>query len=113
MAIARALVLEPRAVLLDEPLSNLDVSLKRELLGFFRELLRERRATAVYVTHDLREAAALADRIAAMQAGRIIQTGSLEALRAQPASEFVAALFDDAGRNQQGREAHVRKEGST
>lgn len=110
VAIARALVLEPRAVLLDEPLSNLDVSLKRELLGFFRELLKERRATALYVTHDLREAAVVADRIAAMEAGRIVQTGSLEALRARPASAFVGALFDDAGWMGEGREAHVREE---
>lgn len=113
VAIARALVLEPRAVLLDEPLSNLDVSLKRELLGFFRELLEERKTTAVYVTHDLREAAAVADRIAAMESGRIVQTGSLEALRARPASSFVVRLFDDAGWMEEGRKAYVRKEDLT
>ena len=76
VAIARALVLEPRAVLLDEPLSNLDVDLKRELLSLFRELLRERSTTALYVTHDLREAAALGDRIAVMEEGRIVQDGT-------------------------------------
>jgi ABC-type Fe3+/spermidine/putrescine transport system ATPase subunit len=95
VAIARALVLEPRAVLFDEPLSNLDVSLKRELLAFFRELLIERRTTAIYVTHDLREAAVLGDRIAVMEEGRIIQADTLEALRARPASAFVRGLFDD------------------
>jgi ABC-type nitrate/sulfonate/bicarbonate transport system ATPase subunit len=61
VAIARALVVDPRAVLLDEPLSNLDVLLKQDLLGLFRELFRERGTTAIYVTHDPREARALAD----------------------------------------------------
>jgi len=97
VAIARALVLEPRAVLLDEPLSNVDVDLKRELLKLFRELLRERGTTALYVTHDLREAAALGDRIAVMDGGRIAQDGTLDELRARPANDFVRALVDDLG----------------
>ncbi len=95
VAIARALVLEPRAVLLDEPLSNLDVGLKRELLSVFRDLLKERRTTALYVTHDLREALALGDRIAVMEQGRVIQEGTLDSLRARPASSFVRGLLDD------------------
>jgi iron(III) transport system ATP-binding protein len=95
VAIARALVLEPRAVLLDEPLSNLDVGLKRELLSIFRDLLKERRTTALYVTHDLREAAAVGDRIAVMEHGQVVQEGSLESLRARPASSFVRGLLDD------------------
>jgi ABC-type Fe3+/spermidine/putrescine transport system ATPase subunit len=100
VAIARALVLQPRAVLLDEPLSNLDAHLKRELLGFFAELLRERATTALYVTHDLREAAALADRIAVMESGRVVQAGSLEDLRGNPASPFVRTLFEDVARKE-------------
>ena len=95
VAIARALVLEPRAVLLDEPLSNLDVDLKRELLSMFRELLKERGTTAIYVTHDLREAAALGDRIAVMEGGGIVQDGTLSLLRQRPASEFVRRLLSD------------------
>ncbi len=95
VAIARALVLQPRAVLLDEPLSNLDVGLKRELLSVFRDLLKEHRTTALYVTHDLREAAALGDRIAVMEQGRVVQEGTLDSLRARPASSFVRALLDD------------------
>lgn len=95
VAIARALVLEPRAVLLDEPLSNLDVGLKRELLSMFRSLLKEGRTTAIYVTHDLREAAALGDRIAVMEEGHVVQEGTLDALRARPASRFVRGLVDD------------------
>ncbi|HKD40897.1 MAG TPA: ABC transporter ATP-binding protein [Myxococcaceae bacterium] len=95
VAIARALVLEPRAVLLDEPLSNLDVGLKRELLSIFRALLKERQTTALYVTHDLREAAALGDRIAVMEQGRVVQEGTLDSLRANPASSFVRTLLND------------------
>ena len=95
VAIARALVLEPRAVLLDEPLSNVDAPLKRELLSLFRGLFQERRSTAIYVTHDLREAASLGDRIAVMESGRIAQVGTLYELREKPASTFVRGLVDD------------------
>ena len=103
VAIARALVVEPRAVLLDEPLSNLDVGLKRELLSVFRDLLKEQRTTALYVTHDLREAAALGDRIAVMERGKIVQEGTLESLRARPATGFVRALLDDLLSGQTGQ----------
>jgi iron(III) transport system ATP-binding protein len=95
VAIARALVLEPRAVLFDEPLSNLDVGLKRELLAMFRELLKERNTTAIYVTHDLREAATLGDRIAVMDEGHIVQEGTTDALRARPSNGFVKGLVED------------------
>jgi len=94
VAIARALVLEPVAVLLDEPLTNLDVGLKRELLSMFRELLKEQKTTAIYVTHDLREAVTLGDRIAVMGEGHIVQEGTLDALRARPSNGFVQDLVD-------------------
>lgn len=97
VALARALVLEPRAVLFDEPLTNLDASLRREMLALLRELLTERGATAIYVTHDMREAASLGDRIAVLLDGRIIQTGTLDKLRACPASDFVQSLLKDLG----------------
>ncbi|HEV8321817.1 MAG TPA: ABC transporter ATP-binding protein [Myxococcota bacterium] len=95
VAIARALVLEPRAVLLDEPLSSLDVLLRRELVIVFRALLHERGIPALYVTHEPREAAALGDRIAVLEAGRVVQEGTLDALRARPASPFVEQLLAD------------------
>jgi iron(III) transport system ATP-binding protein len=95
VAIARALVLEPRAVLLDEPLASADVDLKRELLALLRELFRERGTTVVHVTHDLREAVAVAHRFAVMEAGRIVQQGSIEDLRRAPATPFVGSLLDD------------------
>jgi len=94
-AIARALVLEPRAILLDEPLASLDAHRKRQLVELFREIFKERKAAAVYVTHDLREAAALADRIAVLENGRVVQEGTLDDLRSRPATEFVDALIAD------------------
>jgi iron(III) transport system ATP-binding protein len=95
VAIARALVMEPRAVLLDEPLANVDVDLRRELLELLRELFRENGTTVIHVTHDLREAAAVAHRFAVLEAGRIVQQGSLGDLRRAPATPFVRALLED------------------
>ena len=95
VAIARALVLDPQAVLFDEPLTNLDVSLKRELLALVRGLLKERGVSALYVTHEPREAVYVGDRIAVMGDGRIVQTGTLDAIRASPVNEFVRQLLDD------------------
>lgn len=95
VAIARALVLDPDAILLDEPASNLDVVLKRDLLRMFRQILKEREGTALYVTHDPREAASLGDRIAIMEKGQIVQVGELRQLRALPANDFVRALVED------------------
>jgi ABC-type Fe3+/spermidine/putrescine transport system ATPase subunit len=101
VAIARALVLEPDALLLDEPLTNLDVGLKRELLELLRNLLRERPVATIYVTHDPREAAFLGERIAVMEHGRIVQSGPLCELVRRPATPFVrlvAEEFDLASR---------------
>jgi iron(III) transport system ATP-binding protein len=90
VAIARALVTSPAAVLLDEPLASLDIVLKDELGALFGDLLRER--AVLYVTHDAREIAALADRIAVLEAGAIVQQGTPEALRARPATRFVERI---------------------
>lgn len=95
VAIARALAVEPRAVLLDEPLANLDVCLKRELLELFRQVFEERGTTVLFVTHDLREAAALGDRIAILDDGHVIQTGTPAELRADPQSHFIRDLLKD------------------
>jgi ABC-type Fe3+/spermidine/putrescine transport system ATPase subunit len=93
VAIARALVLHPRAVLLDEPLSTLDVVLKEELLALFAQLFRERGTTALYVTHDPREALALGDSIAVLERGRLVQQGPAGRLWESPATPFVARLM--------------------
>jgi iron(III) transport system ATP-binding protein len=95
VAIARALVLEPKGVLLDEPLAGVDVDLRRDLLALFGELLRATGATAVHVTHDLREAMAVARRFVIIDGGKVVQEGSLEALERSPATPFVRSLLDD------------------
>ena len=92
VAIARALVAAPAALLLDEPLANVDVALKDEMLGLFAELLQERGTPAIYVTHDPREACRLARRIAVLEVGRLVQQGAFAELRARPATAFVRRL---------------------
>jgi ABC-type Fe3+/spermidine/putrescine transport system ATPase subunit len=94
VAIARALVARPRAVLLDEPLANLDAVLKGELISLFKELLSEQKTTVVYVTHDLREAASLGDRAAVIENGRLVQAGSLAEIRRSPGSAFIEKLVE-------------------
>src|SRR5882724_10755268 len=94
---ARALVGEPAAVLLDEPLSNVDVMLRQELIALLRELLNERRLAVLLVTHDLREAGAVANRVAVLEAGRLVQVGTIPELQARPATKFVEALLADRG----------------
>ncbi len=84
-------------MLFDEPLTHLDVALRRELLEVFRRLLAERGATALYVTHDPREAVSLGDRIAVLENGEITRTGSWADLTGAPAagappSAFLSAL---------------------
>ena len=78
VALARALAVEPRLLLLDEPLSALDRGLRERLAGELHDILRAAGATAMLVTHDHEEAFAVADRMAVMREGRIVQAGTLE-----------------------------------
>jgi iron(III) transport system ATP-binding protein len=96
VAIARAIAIEPALLLFDEPLSNLDVSLREETRSELRELVTRLRLTAVYVTHDQEEAFALCDRIAVMVGGKLMQTGRPRELYEQPADISVARFL---GRN--------------
>ncbi len=90
LALARALVMEPKLLLLDEPLSNLDAKL-RELMRFeLKRLQRDLRITTVYVTHDQSEALALSHQVAVMSAGRIQQIGSPRDIYDRPQNQFVA-----------------------
>ncbi|MGZ9812258.1 ABC transporter ATP-binding protein [Pseudoroseicyclus sp. H15] len=92
-ALARALVLQPQVLLLDEPLSSLDASLRSGMRELIRELQRETGTTMLLVTHDQEEAASLADHLALMLDGRIAQEGPAPQLYARPASEAVARFF--------------------
>jgi iron(III) transport system ATP-binding protein len=90
VALARAIVIRPRVLLFDEPLSNLDAKLRVEMRQEIRALQQRLAITTVYVTHDQEEAMAVSDRIAVMNAGTVVQEGSAEDLYHRPASEFVA-----------------------
>jgi len=92
VAIARALVLEPDAILLDEPLSSLDMGLRDDLLDVFRELFRETHTTALYVTHDLHEAEQIADRVVILDGGRAVFSGAWSELSSDHESAFVQRL---------------------
>lgn len=89
-ALARALVIQPDVLLLDEPLSNLDAKLRHEVRAEIRRIQKELQLTAVLVTHDQEEALAIADRLVLMSAGTVVQTGTPAELYDQPADTFVA-----------------------
>jgi osmoprotectant transport system ATP-binding protein len=93
VAIARALAASPSIVLLDEPFGALDAITRAELQTAFDELRRRLETTAVFVTHDLHEAALLADRIAVLRGGRIEQVAAPGELLAAPATEYVRDLL--------------------
>jgi iron(III) transport system ATP-binding protein len=93
VALARALVVEPETLLLDEPLSNLDATLREEMRFEIRRLHDEFRITTVYVTHDQAEAMVTSDRIAVMNAGRIEQIGTSEEIYERPRTSFVARFI--------------------
>ena len=90
VGVARALALDPPIVLLDEPFGALDPITRRQLQQEFRELCSGSSRTMVFVTHDLPEAFTLADRIALMESGKLLQVGTPEELRNSPADEHVA-----------------------
>jgi iron(III) transport system ATP-binding protein len=90
LALARALVMEPALLLLDEPLSNLDAKLREKMRFELKRLQRELKITTVYVTHDQSEALALSHQIAVMNEGRIQQIGTPREIYEGPANQFVA-----------------------
>lgn len=94
VALGRALVRQPKILLLDEPLANLDAPLRRELRRELLRLHRELGLTLILVTHDPSEALALGQRVVVMQAGLIEQVGPPEELRTRPATPFVSAFLD-------------------
>jgi putative spermidine/putrescine transport system ATP-binding protein len=93
VALARALAIHPRALLLDEPLSNLDAALRQDMAREIRLLQQARGITTIMVTHDQTEAMALADRLVLMHDGKVQQIGPPEALHLRPANPFVARFI--------------------
>jgi len=93
VAVARALVVEPEILLLDEPLSNLDAALREEMRFEIRRLHDAFGITTLYVTHDQAEAMVISDRIAVLQRGRLVQVGTAEELFDRPRTRFVAEFI--------------------
>jgi iron(III) transport system ATP-binding protein len=93
VAVARALVVEPEILLLDEPLSNLDANLREEMRFEIRRLHEAFGITTLYVTHDQAEAMVISDRIAVLQRGRVAQVGTADELFHQPRTRFVAEFI--------------------
>jgi iron(III) transport system ATP-binding protein len=107
IALARALVMQPKVLLFDEPLSNLDAKLRKRVRAEIRELQQRLGITSIYVTHDQAEALALSDVIIVMNQGRVEQIGTPQDLYRRPATQFVADFIGEAnllpGRYGEGR----------
>lgn len=93
LALMRALMLEPEVLLLDEPLGALDPLVRRELQEELREIFGALHRTVLLVTHDMAEAAFLADRIVLLREGRVVQSGTLEDLRRRPTEPYVSQFL--------------------
>ena len=93
MALARGLIMEPKVLLLDEPLSNLDAKLRRSMRREIREIQRTLGMTMLYVTHDREEAEEISDRMAVLIAGRLAQVATPAEIRSRPADDDVRAFF--------------------
>jgi iron(III) transport system ATP-binding protein len=95
VALARALIVRPRCLLLDEPLANLDARLRRAMRDQIRRICKSFGLASIYVTHDQKEALAVADRIAVMQKGRLLQLGAPREIYRRPASRAVAEFIGE------------------
>ena len=95
VALARALVIRPRCLLLDEPLSNLDAKLRLEMRSEIRRVCKEFKLTTVYVTHDQKEALSIADRMAILESGRILQVGTPREVYKRPTCKTVANFIGE------------------
>jgi multiple sugar transport system ATP-binding protein len=99
VAVARALAVQPDVLLMDEPLSNLDALLRLEMRSELKGLLRDLKTTTIYVTHDQTEAMSLADRIAVMHGGEIVQYAAPHEVYRQPATRFVGGFIGNPPMN--------------
>jgi iron(III) transport system ATP-binding protein len=95
VALARALVVRPRCLLLDEPLSNLDARLRLEMRAEIRRVCKEFQLTTVYVTHDQKEALSVADRMAILESGRVLQVGTPRDIYRRPGGRVVANFIGE------------------
>lgn len=93
IALARALAPQPKLLLLDEPFSNLDTSLKRNLRTELFEIIRQSNVTAIFLTHDTQDAMAVSDDIVVLKDGKLIQKGNAKSLYETPKNAYIASLF--------------------
>src|SRR5205809_2981164 len=91
--IAMALVLEPKLLIADEPTTALDVTTQKQILTLIRDLQREHGTAVLFITHDMGVVAEIADRVAVMRSGRLVETGSLDGILRQPAMEYTRNLL--------------------
>jgi len=96
IALARALAVNPKVLLLDEPISNLDANLREEMRDLIKKIHEEEKMTTIFVTHDREEALLVADRIAVMRNGNLEQLGTPEELYRNPVNRYVADFFGQA-----------------
>jgi peptide/nickel transport system ATP-binding protein len=94
IAIARALAVEPRLLILDEPTSALDVSVQAQILNLLADLRRQHGLAYLFITHNLSVVSYLADRVAVMRSGKIVETGEAERLLTRPESPYTRLLLD-------------------
>jgi len=99
VSIGRAIVRQPAVLLMDEPISHLDAALRTRMKSELQEMVRNLQVTTVYITHDQMESMAMADRIAVMNEGRILQIGSATDIYEQPHTEFVAQFIGEPPMN--------------
>jgi microcin C transport system ATP-binding protein len=96
IAIARAIILRPRLLILDEPTSALDMTIQKQIIELLRDLQERYRLTYIFITHDLRTVRSLADQLAVMRHGRIVESGPAAAIFANPRQEYTRNLFNAA-----------------
>ena len=94
IGIARALVMQPRLIVADEAVSALDVSVQQQVLALLRDVRARLGLSMLFITHDLRVASQICDRIAVMHKGRIVETGTVEAVARAPKHPYTRSLFD-------------------
>ncbi len=114
VALARALVIQPQCLLLDEPLSNLDAKLRLEMRAEIRRICKDAGLTAIYVTHDQKEALSIADRLAILDQGRLLQIGTPQEVYSRPKTRFIAQFIGEttfvAGRVRAARDGFAEVE---